>query len=73
MTPPYLDRVLPDFGPDYFRLDVTRGPHGDYDLRVFVAAGPGFCSAADSDLYDRLTAGEVVDVADAVLSSLLGL
>lgn len=64
--------TLPGHEPPYVRLDVTQRPDGLRDVRVYATDGPGFVSAADSELYEALTAGEVVDVIDGVLATLLG-
>lgn len=69
----HRQRLLPGFHPEYIRIDATQKPDGDWDVRVYGTSGPGFVSVADSDLYESLVGYEVLDVASAALTALLGL
>lgn len=61
------DRALPGFSAALLRIDLRSTEAGYLQLRVWSADDERYLARVDSDLYADLTAGEVLDVIDAVV------
>lgn len=64
-------RPLPGLEPAYAAVTISRTPDGGYTLTTWAGDGPGFVRRDEMDHYDRLTGDEALDVAVAVLGSVL--